>query len=55
MNIKAIPESYEEFEQYNIAYERDHFRYADTNRRVAEATRDLFLSWFPLPGFMRPY
>jgi hypothetical protein len=53
MNIKAIPESYEEFEQYNIAYERDHFRYADTNRRVAEATHDLFLSWFPLPGFMR--
>lgn len=53
MNIKAIPESYEQFEQYNIAYEHDHFRYAETNRRVAEATRDLFLSWFPLPGFLR--
>jgi len=53
MNIKAIPESYQEFEQYNIAYEQKHFRYAETNRRVAEATRDLFLSWIPLPGFLR--
>ena len=53
MNIKNIPETCEEFEQYNLAYERKHFVYADTNRRVGEATRDLFLSWFPLPGFLR--
>lgn len=53
MNIKNIPETYDEFEQYNMAYERKHFVYADTNRRVGEATRDLFLSWFPLPGFLR--
>ena len=37
-----------------MAYERKHFGYADTNQRVGEATRDLFLSWFPLPGFLRP-
>jgi hypothetical protein len=54
MNIQDIPETYEELERYNIRYEREHFAYADTNRRVGEATRDLFLSWFPLPGFLRP-
>src|SRR5690348_3162594 len=34
MNIKNIPPSYEEFEQFNRDYERDHFRYADTNRAI---------------------
>lgn len=49
MNLHDIPETYEELERYNIAYERERFRYAETNRRVGEATRDLFLSWFPAP------
>jgi hypothetical protein len=49
MNIKNIPESYEAFEQFNRDYERDHFRYAESNKRIGEATRDLFLSWFGLP------
>ena len=53
MNIKDIPASYEELERYNIEYERDNFRYSDTNRRVGEATRDMFLSWF-LPKFLHP-
>jgi hypothetical protein len=52
MNIQNIPETYEALEQFNIAYERDHFRYAETNARVGAATRDLFLSWFP--AFLRP-
>ncbi|BAZ28279.1 hypothetical protein NIES4074_07100 [Cylindrospermum sp. NIES-4074] len=47
MEIQDIPETYEELEHYNLDYERENFRYADTNRRVGEATRDLFLSWFP--------
>jgi hypothetical protein len=47
MHIENIPETYEELEQYNLDYERSHFQYSDTNRRVGEATRDLFLSWFP--------
>jgi hypothetical protein len=47
MHIQNIPPTYEEFERYNLDYERQHFRYSDTNRRVGEATRDLFLSWFP--------
>ncbi|MFN6535740.1 MAG: oxygenase MpaB family protein [Nostoc sp. EkiNYC01] len=47
MHIQNIPPTYEEFERYNLDYERQHFCYSDTNRRVGEATRDLFLSWFP--------
>ena len=45
MNIKNIPESYEALEAYNRAYERDHFAYSPHNQLLAEATRDLFLSW----------
>jgi hypothetical protein len=47
MNIKDIPPTYEAFERYNRDYERDKFRFAETNRRVGSATRDLFASWFP--------
>jgi ER-bound oxygenase mpaB/B'/Rubber oxygenase, catalytic domain len=47
MHIQNIPETYAEMERYNIDYERENFRYSDTNRRVGESTRDLFLSWFP--------
>ena len=46
MNISSIPESYEEFERYNIEYEQNHFRYNDSSRQVAVATRDMFLDWF---------
>jgi hypothetical protein len=58
MNIKDIPPTYDEFERYNVEYERDHFRYSDTNRRVGEATRDMFLGWFlprPLHFLGRPF
>jgi hypothetical protein len=57
MNIKNIPDSYEAFEQFNHQYERANFRYADSNRRIADATIDLFLSWFlpqPLRALGRP-
>jgi hypothetical protein len=47
MHIQNIPETYAEFERYNRDYESENFRYSDTNRRIGEATRDLFLSWFP--------
>lgn len=52
MHIQDIPQTYEELELYNIEYEKANFIYSDTNRRVGEATRDLFLSWFP--RWMRP-
>jgi hypothetical protein len=52
MNIKDIPASYEAFEQFNIAYERDHFRFTGTNYQVGEATVQIFLKWYAPP--LRP-
>src|SRR5579864_8602287 len=49
MNVKQLPDSFEEFEQYGIDYERKHFQFRETNQRVGAATRDMFLSWFPAP------
>ena len=53
MNIKDIPESYQALERYNRAYELEHFAYSSYNRLLAEATRDLFLSW-ALPKSLWP-
>lgn len=47
MAISDIPADYGELERYNLAYERANFRYADSNARVAQASRDMFLAWFP--------
>jgi hypothetical protein len=47
MNITDIPPEYEEFNLFNVEYERANFRYTDANHRIGAATRDLFLSWFP--------
>ena len=52
MNIQDLPTSIEAFEQYNVSYEREHFRYAESNRRVAEAVRDMFIGWL-LPKPLR--
>jgi hypothetical protein len=52
MNIKDLPESYTAFEQFNVAYERDHYQYADSNHRVGRATVEMFMSW--MPAFLRP-
>ena len=47
MNIKDIPTDYDEFEKFNRYYEKTHFRFSETNRRVGAATRELFVNWFP--------
>ena len=47
MGIHDIPPSYEAFEQWSRDYEKKTFRFAETNRGVGSATRDLFASWFP--------
>lgn len=52
MGIRDIPASYEDFERYNLDYERAHFRYTDANRRVGTATREMFCARFPRP--LRP-
>ncbi|MFN8374169.1 MAG: oxygenase MpaB family protein [Anaerolineae bacterium] len=52
MGIKNIPDSYEAFEQFYHDYERKHFIYSDESRRVADATIQIFLNWYP--AFIRP-
>ena len=47
MAIKEIPGSYAELERYNEQYERALFRRTEQAERVAQATRDMFLAWFP--------
>jgi len=47
MAIRDIPPSHEAFERWSLDHERTHFRYDDANRRVATATRELFVSWAP--------
>jgi hypothetical protein len=47
MGIRALPNSYDEFERFNVVFERDHFGYTEEGHRVAVATREMFLDWFP--------
>jgi hypothetical protein len=47
MGMRDIPPSYEAFEAWAHAYEREQFRFTETNQRVGTATRELFASWFP--------
>lgn len=52
MGIQDIPKALQEFEQYNLDYEQQYFRYSAATQRVGEATLNLFLSWFPF--FLHP-
>jgi hypothetical protein len=47
MGITDIPPSYEAFEAWSRSFEREKFRFAESNQRIASATRDLFAAWFP--------
>ena len=47
MGIRDIPQDYEELERFNVEFERDNFAYTEEGHRVAGATRDMFLDWFP--------
>ncbi len=47
MGIGELPESYDGFERFNAAFEQDRFAYSDAGHRVAVATREMFLGWFP--------
>src|SRR5919108_316044 len=48
MNIKELPLNYDAFERFNREYEREHYRFTEANQRVGAATRELFVSWFPV-------
>ncbi|GAB5447488.1 oxygenase MpaB family protein [Gymnodinialimonas sp.] len=54
MGIDAIPADYEAFDALGRAYEKAHFRYADSNAEIGIATRDLLLSFY-LPKILVPF
>ncbi|MFC8449746.1 oxygenase MpaB family protein [Kitasatospora sp. NPDC057223] len=49
MNIRGIPETYEEFERLLDDYERANFAFDQGGRDVSDATLDLMASWYPTP------
>ena len=53
MNITDIPEDFAALERYNRDYERNRFRYAETNHHIGGITRDLLLSFY-VPRFLIP-
>jgi hypothetical protein len=56
MNLTDIPESIDELRTFTDAYEQQHFRYTESNRRIAEATVTIVKGWFPavLHPIVRP-
>ncbi|GAA4470760.1 oxygenase MpaB family protein [Nibrella saemangeumensis] len=52
MHLHDIPESLDAFRVYTAAYEASHFRYAESNRKVADANVRVVEGWFP--RFLRP-
>lgn len=49
MNIKDIPESYDEFMHLMDDYERRHFAFDQGGRRVADSTLALMTTFYPRP------
>jgi hypothetical protein len=49
MGIKDLPRDIDAFERFSQEYERERFRMTPANRRVGDATVNLFASWFPRP------
>lgn len=52
MGLKNIPPTLEALEEFNLEYEAKYFAYSEANRRLGEATLNLYVNWFP--AFMRP-
>jgi hypothetical protein len=53
MHIRGVPDSIDEIDRWSRAYEAAQFRYTESNRRVADFTLNLYLSWFP--RLLRPF
>jgi len=53
MNIQHIPATIAEYDAFNRAYEREHFRYSASNAVIGEATVQIFTNWYPAPT--RPF
>ena len=58
MNLKNVPQTLEDFEEYNLRYERENFRFAPSNRIIADKTIDLLLGFYLPKGLFwlgRPF
>jgi hypothetical protein len=53
MGISAIPESLEDFKQFQSEFEQQRYSFAETNRAVARATIDLVVGMY-VPGWLIP-
>jgi hypothetical protein len=49
MSIRDIPSDIGELERWSRSYEAARLRFAGSNRRVADHTLNMFLSWYPSP------
>jgi hypothetical protein len=47
MNIKDIPETYDEFDRFNVEFEGTRFAYSEAGHRVALATMGMFVAKIP--------
>ncbi|ONH54111.1 hypothetical protein CcI49_31095 [Frankia sp. CcI49] len=52
MGIRDIPAGFDEFLSFKRAYERETFRFAESNRKIGTYTTEMFANWFPGP--LRP-
>jgi mpaB/rubber oxygenase-like protein len=50
MGIRDVPPTLDSLEEWSRAYEAANLRFTESNRRVADYTLNLFLSWFPRPA-----
>lgn len=53
MHIRDIPATYEAFEAFNLAYEKEYFVFSPTNQIVGNQTVDLLLGFY-LPKWLFP-
>lgn len=51
MNLTDIPEDFEALKNFAEEYEQKHFRYAESNKVIADATIKIVENWFP--SFLR--
>jgi hypothetical protein len=49
MGIRDVPADIDEFRAVKVAYEAEHFTYADTNREIGDYTLALLCGWYPRP------
>ncbi|GAB3802851.1 oxygenase MpaB family protein [Spirosoma humi] len=52
MNLQDLPASLTDMRSFTAAYEDRHFRYTESNRKIADATVRIVQGWFP--RFLHP-